>query len=331
MHLIFNAAQFPPKSVPAQNFKWFTDKITERTNGRLTFDHVGALALTKPGEEITALQTGMVDVGAATTVYYPRKCFLNQGISRSVPFDVYDFRTGSEILYKLYFEEPTGKILHDEYAAEGLTLLFVTSDFSYVIESKKPITKLDDLKGLKIGCMGLYGPSWLEDAGATALAHPIGDRPTAMQTGVLDASATPLDISFPFGIYEFGPHMINTRWGVVTGNAVLWNTEKFNKLPKDIQEIIIQTAKDAFIWNIDFSISWEERALGIMKEAGVTDHGAFSDEEIAKWAEIIGEPVAEWVAEAESIGRVGAADLMATYIRLCKEAGVKFPKEWKIK
>ena len=210
-------------------------------------------------------------------------------------------------------------------------MLFVTSDFSYVIESKAPITKLEDLKGLKIGCMGLYGPKWLEDAGATSLAHPIGERPTALQTGVLDASATPLGISFPFGIHEFAPNLINTRWGVVTGNAVMWNTEKFNMLPKDLQETIIQTAKDAFIWNIDNSISWEEKVYGIMKGKGVIDHGAFSDEEINKWAQLIGEPVADWVKEAESIGRVGAADLMATYIRLCKEAGVQFPREWKIK
>jgi len=332
MELLFNDAQFPPKSVPAQTYLWFTDELTKRTDGLLKFEHVGANALTKPGEEITALQTGLCDVGAATGVYYPTKAFVNAGITRSVPFDVYDFKTGSEILYKMYYEVPAGKVLHDEFALEGVTLLLMTTDPSYVIESKKPITTLDDLKGLKIGVLGGFGPKWLEAAGASSLAHPIGDRVTAMQTGVLDASATPIDISFPFGIYEFGPNWINTRWGVVTGNAVLWNTDKFNALPKDIQDIIIQTGKDAFLHNIDAYIGWEKNVVEPkVKEAGVVDHGAFSDADVNKWAQMIGEPVADWVKEAEGLGRTGAADAIMAYIQLCKDAGVKFPKEWKIK
>ena len=180
--------------------------------------------------------------------------------------------------------------------------------------------------------MGLFGPKWLEEAGATALAHPIGDRVTALQTGVLDASATPIDISVPFGIYEFGPNWINTRWGVVTGNAIMWNTEKFNSLPKDIQDIIVQTGKDAFIHNIEAMLGWEKNYVQPkIDEAGVIDHGAFSDEDVAKWAQMIGEPVAEWVSEAEKIGRTGAAEVATLYIKMCKDAGVKFPKDWKIK
>ena len=91
-------------------------------NAAPTRSHVWGSGLTKPGEEFSVIQTGVVDVGAATTVYFPHKAFLNQGLPRAVPFDVYDFEVGSDILYRIYFENPKGQILHDEYALEDPTV-----------------------------------------------------------------------------------------------------------------------------------------------------------------------------------------------------------------
>jgi TRAP-type C4-dicarboxylate transport system substrate-binding protein len=333
MEVLFNDAQWSPTSPPGLLFKWFTDEVTKRTDGRLVFTHVGSNSLTKPGEEIDAIQSGLVDVGNTCVVYHPGALSLNTGFMRTVPFGINDLPTGMELAYKMYYEEPSPLV--DEYANLGLTFLFVTIDSAYVIESKTPIMKLEDLDGQKVACLGKYGPMWLKAVGATSVALPVGERPTAIQTGVVEAAATPLEISFPFKLFEFAPNIIGTRWGIVTGNPISWNTEKFNALPADIQSIIIETGKEAFMHNLEIVEAWEADALKTIAEAGATIHPDFSDADIATWAGLIseqyGDPVAGWVKDAEEKGTVGAAEVAEKWLRLQKEAGHEFPIEWKAK
>ena len=87
MTLRFNNAQWSNTSPPGQFFKWFTERVTERTDGLLKFNHIESYALTKPGEEIGALQAGLTDVGNACVVYFPGPQNVNMCIMRAVPFE----------------------------------------------------------------------------------------------------------------------------------------------------------------------------------------------------------------------------------------------------
>jgi TRAP-type C4-dicarboxylate transport system substrate-binding protein len=331
MKVKFNYGQFGPEDTPGLMFRWFADTVTERTKGRLVFEHIYSFALTKPGEEIVALQSGLCDVGNTCVVYHPVDLYINCGFPRAVPWAVNEVRLGTEIMYKLYYEVPeTAKILSDEFAKHGLKFVSMTCEGGYVIESKTPITKLDDLKGMKIACIGNQS-KWLTDAGAAVAGMPVGDRPTALQTGVIEAVATPFSISFPFKLYEFAPYMLQSEWGAVTGNPISWNMDKFNELPADIQNIIIETGREAFLVQIEQQEKWINGALATAKEAGQIVQPNLSDEEKAKWADLLGEPVAGWVKGAEDKGITGSDTVVAKYIELSKEAGHKFPKEWKVK
>jgi len=331
MKVKFNYGQFGPDDTPGLMFRWFADTVTERTNGRVVFEHIYSFALTKPGEEITALQSGLCDVGNSCVVYHPVALYMNMGFSRAVPWAVNEAGPGIEIFYKLYYEVPeTAKILSGEFAKHDLKFLSMTCESGYVIESKTPITKVDDLKGKKIACIGNQA-KWLTAAGAAVAGMPVGDRPTALQTGVIQAVATPFSISFPFKLYEFAPHMFDSEWGAVTGNPISWNMDKFNKLPADIQNIIIETGKEAFLVQIGQQEEWIRGALATAKEAGQIIHPGFSAGEKAKWADLLGEPVADWVKGAEGKGVTGADVVVAKYIELCKAAGHRFPRPWTVK
>jgi len=287
--------------------------------------------LTKPGEEIAALQSGIIDVGNATVVYHPGTLALNNGFMRCVPFGINDLEKGIQLAYKMYYEKPSPLV--DEFAKVGLKFLAITIDSAYVIEAKRPITTLADLDGEKMACLGKYGPMWLKAAGTTSVALPVGARPTALQTGVVDSVATPFEVSFPFKLYEFAPHMIGTRWGIVTGNPILWNMAKFNQLPPDIQKILIDTGKDAFMQNLKIVNAWHTGAMLTMIKAGVSIYLDFSDADVAKWADLIYEeyadPVAKWVKDNEAKGKMGAGAIAEKWLRLQKEAGHTFPENWR--
>jgi TRAP-type C4-dicarboxylate transport system substrate-binding protein len=216
-------------------------------------------------------------------------------------------------------------------AKQGLKFLTMTVDDSYVIETKSPIETLDDLKGKKLAVLGYEG-RYFGPTGATVVGMPVGDRGTALQTGVIDGAATPWEIAFPFKLYEFAPYMIQSGFGCVTGNVIAWNMNKFNALPKDTQEIIIRAGKDAFMNNAVESENWYKTALETRAKAtGNKPYLNFSAADMAKWAGMVGEPVADWIKDSESKGIKGADVVIGKYISLLKEAGVKLPKEWKMK
>ncbi len=327
----FNLGQWAIDDAPGRTFKWFMDKVDERTKGLIKFKYVGSSSLTKPGEEITALQTGICDVGNSTFVYFPAKLYINGGFCRALPFDEPDIDKATQYMYKLYYDDPeTSRILQGEFAKEGLKFLFQAGDEGYVIESKMPITKLEDLRGKKIAAIG-YEARFLTRGGATVVGMPVGDRPTALQTGVVEASATPFTISFARKVYEFAPYMIDTGWGAVTGNPVSWNMAKFEKFPADIQKILIDTGKEAFLQGARDEKQVIKEALATRAKSTDKPYIAFAEEEKAKWAAMLGEPVAEWVAEAEKAGLTGADKVVEKYIALQKAAGYKFHKEWKVR
>jgi len=330
--LTFNGAQFGANDVPGRTYMWFCNEVTKRTNGMIKFKYVGSNSLTKPGEEIAALQSGLVDVGAFSVVYHPVPMYVNSGFTRAIPFDTVDVRLATKIIYKLYYDDPvTSKFLQGELAKQGLKFLTMTVDDSYVIETKSSIATLDDLKGKKLAVLGYEG-RYFGPTGATVVGMPVGDRGTALQTGVIDGAATPWEIAFPFKLYEFAPNMIQSGFGCVSGNVIAWNMNKFNTLPKDMQEIIIRVGKDAFMNNVVETENWYKTALETRAKAtGNKPYLNFSAADIAKWAGMVGEPVADWIKDSESKGIAGADAVIGKYISLLKEAGVKLPKEWKMK
>jgi len=330
MTLTFNGAQFGANDVPGQTYNWFCNEVTKRTNGLIKFNYVGSNSLTKPGEEITALQKGLADVGAFSMVYYPAQMYVNSGFNRAIPFDSTDVDLQTKVIYKLYYDDPTtSKILQDEFAKQGLKFLCMTVDDSYVIETKAQVVTLDDMKGKKLAVLGYEG-KFFGPTGAVVQGMPVGDRGTALQTGVIDGAATPWEISFPFRLYEFAPYMIQSGFGCVTGNGITWNTDRFNKLPKNVQDIIIQVGKDAFMNNAVVTANWYKTALDTRAKAtGNKPYLNFSADDMAKWANLVGEPVLDWLKDAQSKNIVGAKEVITRFIALEKEAGFKFPKEFK--
>jgi TRAP-type C4-dicarboxylate transport system substrate-binding protein len=328
MNLKFNGAQFGVNDVPGQSYLWFCNQVTQKTNGAVKFEYVGSNSLTKPTEEITAIQNGLVDVGAFSLVYYAAPFYVNGGFNRAVPFDITDVPTATKVAYDLYYNNPaTVQPLNAEFTKQGLKLLSMTIDDSYVIESRAPITTLADLKGKKVAIIG-FESKYLGPTGATVVGMPAGDRPTSLQTGVIDAASAPYEISFASKTYEFAQYMIQSGFGCVTGNAIVWNLNKYNALPKALQDILVQAGKDTFMNNAVITTNWYTSALDTRAKAtGNKPYSSFSAADLAKWADLVGEPVLDWIKGAPA--NSGADAVVKAWIDGEKATGYKFPKEWK--
>ncbi|MFC6633814.1 TRAP transporter substrate-binding protein [Microbulbifer taiwanensis] len=134
----------------------------------------------------------------------------------------------------------------------------------------KQINTVEDLKGLKMRIPGLGGEV-LNRAGGTAVTIPGGELYTALQTGVIDATewVGPYN-DLAFGFYQIADYYYYPGWhepGSILEFIV--NKTAFEKLPKDLQEIVRTAARDA---NQDMLDEYTARNNRALKEL-VEKHG----------------------------------------------------------
>jgi TRAP-type C4-dicarboxylate transport system substrate-binding protein len=302
---------------------WFSDEVTKRTNGLIKFKHVWAFALTKPGEEIDAINTGLSQAAFFPAVYYPARLFLYN-------FDHSVFGGSPDLKRAIEWADPFlyggAPMLQKEIEKEGMKFLFAEIAPSWELETRMPITKLDDLQGKKIAVAGVYAQAHVAASGAVALSPTMTDRGSMLQTGALDGSILPRNVSFPFKLYEFAKYNMPVLWGCWLTSIGVIDVKLFNSYPKDIQQILLNLGREATRYLSKLEVPHQEKMEKIMKSAGVTFNPPLSKQDRMRWIEQGGEPIAKWLEEAEKRG-VGpeGKELMRTYFRLQEQ---KVGHEW---
>jgi TRAP-type mannitol/chloroaromatic compound transport system substrate-binding protein len=136
--------------------------------------------------------------------------------------------------------------------------------------ANKEIKSLDDLKGIKMRAAGLRADI-MQSMGSSLVVIGVSEVVPAMERGVIDAfEVANISLGHEVGYLEaakylyFTPRKTNHPLVIVA-----FNLDRWNSLPKDIQEKIARACKDTLLW----SFSWmREMDLLAMKKA-VERHG----------------------------------------------------------
>jgi TRAP-type C4-dicarboxylate transport system substrate-binding protein len=109
-----------------------------------------------------------------------------------------------------------------------------------ILHTKKPVNKLEDLKGMKIRCTGMAAKI-IAALGATPVAMPMGETYDALSRGVVDGSMAPQEALQGWKWGEVVKYTIeNFGSSYSTGFFVVMNKNKWNSLPPDVQKTIEQ-------------------------------------------------------------------------------------------
>lgn len=114
--------------------------------------------------------------------------------------------------------------------------------------STKPIRTPDDMVGVKMRVPEV--PIYLSNMkamGANAVAMNWGEVFTSVQTGVIDGQENPLDVIYENRFHEIAKY-ISLSSHVIQNQSILINNNKFNALPEDLQEILVETTIEAGDW-----------------------------------------------------------------------------------
>jgi tripartite ATP-independent transporter DctP family solute receptor len=241
-------------------------KLEAATNGRLSVQMFPSMQLGGEKEmieqaQLGALQFARISVGPMGTLVPDFNVFNLPFVFRDTKHmeAVIDGDIGEEMLKKLS-DHPTSNLIG---------LCWMNAGTRHVYNSKRPIEKVEDLKGLKIRMMG--NPLFVDtmnSLGGNGVAMGFDQLINAMQTGVVDGAEN----NEPS--YSSGQHYRYAKYYSKTGHLIIpeilvFSRRTWNTLSKDDQVLLSKIAKETQLEQRKLWNEREEEALKQMKEAGV--------------------------------------------------------------
>ena len=125
---------------------------------------------------------------------------------------------------------------------------FGESGFREITNNKQPITKLDDLKVMKIGALGMkMYVDLFKSLGADPISMNFAEVFTSLQQGAIDGQENPFDVIDSNQINTVQKFM--SMWDYSYDMIILgFNKTKFESLSPEDQKIIRSAAKDAMAY-----------------------------------------------------------------------------------
>ncbi|MCB2000137.1 MAG: TRAP transporter substrate-binding protein DctP [Burkholderiaceae bacterium] len=220
----------------ADAMNWFADEVAKRSKGevKITFFWGGTLADAK-----TSLKTigdGAADMGSIVAAYSPRE-MLPYAVG-DLPIGSSDTWVGVRAMHELSTTNADVKKAFDD--ANVVYLGNFTTTPVQVICKDKVLSKVEDIKGIKIRATGFYGQV-LEDLGATVLRFSGVDAGRSMDAGTINCNMNYLYGMRSLRDYENAQELSRLDWGGFLAWAVVMNKNTFNKLTPDQQKLLRET------------------------------------------------------------------------------------------
>ena len=204
-------------------------EIEKRTNGKVQVTVYPGGTLTPCDKCFDGVEKGISDIGLSVLSYTRGKFPLTEVID--LPLGSKSGMASTKLINEYY-----KKFKPKEF--DGVKVMYLHAHGPGVVHTKKPVNKLEDMKGLKIRCTGL-STKIVTALGGTPVAMPMGETYDAISRGVVDGSLAPQEALFG---WKWGEVVKFTTedWGASysTGMFVVMNKDKWNALSSDIQKII---------------------------------------------------------------------------------------------
>jgi C4-dicarboxylate-binding protein DctP len=254
--------QMPPSHHMSKGLVLFAGKVKEYSKGAVEVKIFDSAQLFKDTEIVEGLQEGLVEVGLVP---------VNKWSGMLPAADVFEapfiFKDLSSI--KKFIDAGAGELLEKEFQKRAVKTLFWV-DYGYIqfFNNKRPLTKPDDFKGLKMRTFSSGDADTLKALGAAPTVMSSSEMYMALQRGTVDGATTGMPAAVSRKIQEVQKFMTEANYStaqfVVQANLKWWE-----KLPQDQREAILKAGKDAEEWIRGAIAQSEDEAKTVIRKAGV--------------------------------------------------------------
>ena len=241
----------------------FAEVVKAKSGGRIEVQVAPSAQLGDDAAMVTALRTGALDMSANS-----------QGaVSNAVPeyaaFGMPFMFASAAAAFKL-LDGPLGKELAEKSAEKGLVLLGTWDNgIRQMTNSKRPISKVEDMKGLK---MRVPPDATLVDImkalGAESQQIKFAELYVALQQGVVDGQENPLVNIHASKLYEVQKHLALTNHQFQM-TPFLMSKRSWDKLSDADRKAVTEAAAEATALQRRLSQEADDKLLADLKAKGV--------------------------------------------------------------
>ncbi|BEP46165.1 TRAP transporter substrate-binding protein [Variovorax sp. V15] len=292
----------------AQGAQKFADLVAAKSGGKIAVKLFAGGVLGGDLQTVSALQGGTVEL----TV-------LNAGIlsAQVKEFAAYDFpflfNSGKEA--DAVTDGPFGQKLMAKLEDKGLHGLgYWDLGFRNVTNSKRPITKADDIAGLKIRV--IQSPIYIDmfaALGANATPLPFPELYSALEQKAVDGQENPNTTILSSKFAEVQKHITQTRH-IYNPQALLVSKKTWDGMSAEEKKILAEASAEATLFQRQASRGAADSALDALKTAGMTV-SELPPEEMARLRAKVKPVIDKYSA---SVGEATVKELMAEIAKVRK-------------
>src|SRR5699024_1711940 len=239
----------------------FKELVEEESDGSLSVElYPNGQLYASEREAIEATQSGNIEM--TVTASAPVAGFNPHFMVLDLPF----LFPNHEIAYEALDGELGQKLL-DELPEQGLVgLAYGETGMRQLSNSKQPIKKPEDLKGLTIRTMeNEVHIDAFKEYGANASPFAFGELYSALQHNVYDGMENPLNLIDQMKFYEVQDYLTLSNHAY-TATVGFMNEDFFNGLAEEDQEVLKKAAKEAMNYQREIARDQDDEGLEIIKE-----------------------------------------------------------------
>ena len=300
-----------PKEHPFQvGIERYAQLVAEKTGGKMKMRGYPDGQLGAELQSISAAQGGVIEMVLVSTA--AAASVVREFGVYDLPFLFNDFREVDEVL-----DGPTAQRLLDRLPEKGLIgLCYFENGFRHLTNSRRPVAKLEDFKGLKIRT--IQNPVFVDvfnTLGANATPMPFTEVYTALESKAIDGQETPYTNIHGNRFYEVQKYVTST--GHIYGNAIVMASKKYwDQLSADEQKVLKESCTTARDFERRFNREQDPKLLADLKAKGMV-HTELAPADRArlrdvlkpvyeKYAKTLGEDVVrQTLAELEKVRQAG--------------------------
>lgn len=217
--------------------KVFADSVEKASGGKMKVRAIGAAALGPDVQMQQALIGGAQEmmVGSTATLV---------GITKEMALWDTPFLIGNTKEADALLDGPIGQKVMDKLQEKGLVgLVYWENGFRNLTNSKRPVTKAEDLDGVKLRVMqnNVYLDSF-KTLGANAVPMAFSELFSALETKTVDGQENPFNTILSSKFYEVQKYLSVTNH-VYSPWIVLVSKKWWDALSKDEQKVLLDAAK----------------------------------------------------------------------------------------
>lgn len=289
--IVINAvSSFPVNYVLNDIFKEYIKRVNEKSKGELEIKFLGGPEVVPAFDQMKSLANGVIDMAYTSPSYYTGTVAEGAVPELAKPSWVTEVKSFSKSpVFEVYVQAFLER--------SGLQFLGMPQATPFYFMLNKPISKLEEMKGLKLRSFGGLGDVLLGELGSSVVRIPSAETYEALQRGIVDGAFRNTTALVDFKEYEVMKYIVCPPQ--YTGYCGIWvEPNKWKGLPNHLRTLMTEVMgpieEEGWKYYMDMDIK-------LLKEAQ-EKHGMktifLSDQDNAKLTEIRkGTAIKGWITK----------------------------------